>query len=154
MRASLFLLVIILFASPAFSQWVTKTVDNKLDPVYKIAYCRSTNEKALVKLENMDGELVFYITSGYFCDELPTVDMAFVLGNETKRYSITGYKTEDNKTIFLYDNILAEENNGLLTDFKKCSSLILRVNESHCSSEVFTFTMSGSTSAVNFISTP
>jgi hypothetical protein len=154
MRKTVFILVLILFAKPAYSQWVTKTVDNKLDPIYKIAYCRSKDEKALAKLENTDGELAFYVTSSYFCDELPTVDMAFIIGNETKRYSITGYRTEDNKTVFLFDDILAEENKGLLADFKKCTTLIVRVNESHCSSEVFTFTMSGSTSAVTFMSTP
>jgi hypothetical protein len=154
MKKTILFFLAILLATPAFSQWVNKTVDNKLDPKYKIAYCRSTNEKGLLKIENMDGELAFYLQGSYFCDKYPSLDLAFVIGSETKRYSITGYTTDDNKVIFLYYNLLDEENKELLSDIKKCSSLVMRVNESHCSTEIYTFTMTGSTSAVTFMSTP
>jgi hypothetical protein len=154
MKKILFLLAAFLVATPAFSQWVSKKVDNKLDLPYKIAYCTSTNQKGLLKLENVGGELAFYLHGTYFCDEILTVEFACVIGEETKRYQITGSKSSDSRTVFLIDNLLDEENSELLSDIKKSSKIVMRVNESHCTSEVYTFLMSGSTSAVNFMSTP
>lgn len=154
MKKLLFLLGAILVATPAFSQWVSKKVDNKLDLPYKIAYCASTNQEGSLKLENVDGELAFYLRGSYFCDERPTVEFACVIGEEINRYSITGSKSSDSEVVFLIDNLLDEENIAILSDIKKCSKIIMRVNESHCPDEIYTFLMSGSTSAVNFMSTP
>lgn len=40
---------------------------------------------------------------------------------------------------------------NILNDFKLCSVLKIRVNDITCSSEVFTFNMAGSSSALKFI---
>jgi hypothetical protein len=42
-------------------------------------------------------------------------------------------------------------NNEMYDSFKKCSALKVRINESYCQSETYTFSMSKSTSAVTFI---
>jgi len=147
------LIFLILFSTiPAFSQWITKTVDNKLDLPYRIAYCKTSDQRGLLKLESVDGELAFYLTGSYFCDDNPSVDIAFVVNGESKRYTLIGSKSSDSRTVFLYDNILSEDNLDLLSDFKKCSSVIIRINESYCRSEFYTFVMTGSSSAVEFMS--
>lgn len=152
MKKYFFAILALIFAMPAYSQWVTKKVDNKIDLPYKIAYCTSSNQRGLLKIENVEGELSLYVTGSYFCDEVLSVDLAFVIGSETKRYSIEGYKSSDSRTVFLVDNLLAEENSEMLSDFKKCSQVVMRVNESHCTSEMYKFIMTGSTSAVQYMS--
>jgi hypothetical protein len=42
-------------------------------------------------------------------------------------------------------------NNEMLESFKKCSLVKIRVNESTCTNEIYSFNMSKSTSALNFI---
>lgn len=152
MKKILFVILALVFAMPAYSQWVTKRVDNKIDLPYKIAYCTSSSQRGLLKMENVDGELSIYVTGSYFCDESPIVEIAFVIGSESKRYSITGNKSSDSRTVFLVDNLLSEENTEMLSDFKKCSQVVIRVNEIHCTSEMYRFTMTGSTAAVQFMS--
>ena len=41
-----------------------------------------------------------------------------------------------------------------LDDFKACSSIKLRVNDTTCDSEIYEFKMTGSTAALNFVSKP
>lgn len=149
-----FIVIFLIFFSalPGFSQWITKTVDNKLDPPYRIAYCGTASKRGMLKLENVEGQIAFYVTGSYFCDESPSVDISFVVNGEPKRYAITGYKSSDSRTIFLFDNLLDPENLEVLSDFKKCSSMVIRINESHCTSEFYTFVMTGSSSAVEFMS--
>lgn len=152
MKKFLFVILTLLFTSNAFSQWITKTVDNKLDLPYRIAYCKTADQRALLKMENVDGKLALYVTGSYFCDDMPSVDIALVVNGESKRYTLVGMKSSDSRTIFLYDNLLDADNLDLLSDFKKSSSMVIRINESHCRSEFYTFVMTGSTSAVEFMS--
>ena len=42
-------------------------------------------------------------------------------------------------------------NTEFIEDFKSCSTLKLRVNDSVCGTETYSFNMAGSTSAINFI---
>ena len=80
-----------------------------------------------------------------------TVDVALVVNGEPKRYSIEGMKSSNSKVLFLIDDLLASEQAEFFKDFKACSSAVIRVNESHCTSDMFKFNMSGSTNAVNFM---
>jgi len=116
-------LVLLLSINNSYSQWVTKTVDNKLDAPYKISYCSDALDKAFIKLEVVGEQLSFYLGGSYFCDDMITVDVA----------------------------LLASEQAEFFKDFKACSSAVIRVNESHCTSDMFKFNMSGSTKAVNFM---
>jgi hypothetical protein len=56
--------------------------------------------------------------------------------------------SEDRTIIWIVDNLMEST---ILNDFKLCSLLKIRVNDITCSSEVFTFNMAGSTSALKFI---
>jgi hypothetical protein len=144
-------LVLLLNINNSYSQWVTKTVDNKLDLPYKIAYCSDALEKAVLKLESVDGQLAFYIAGSYFCDDMIAVDIALIVGGESKRYTVVGTKSSDSKVLFLIDDLLVEEQASFFKDLKACTSAIIRTNESHCSSDIFKFNMAGSTKAVNFM---
>jgi hypothetical protein len=149
------LIIVFLFVSNlSYGQWVAKTINNNLDEPYKIAYCLSTNKKAILKLELVGTQLAFYMTGSYFCDEELSVDVALIVNGESKRYQFLSSKSSDNTTVFLVDDILSLVQQEFLADFKKCSSAIVRVNESHCTTDIFNFTMSGSTNAINVMSKP
>ena len=150
-KTLIFTLLLMLSANKSYSQWVTKIVDNKLDAPYKISYCTEPLNKVFLKLEVVGEELSFYLGGSYFCDEMITVDIALVVNGEPKRYTIEGMKGSNSKVLFLIDDLLAVEQAEFFKDFKACSSAVIRVNESHCTSDMFKFNMSGSTNAVNFM---
>jgi hypothetical protein len=130
------------------AQWTYKTVDNDFDEPYRICYTKSSNSNYL-KLENVDGEIFFYMKGGYYCDENPTIDLAFIVKGVSKKYSVYGSVSEEKDILWIMNDLL--ENNEILLDFKSCTTLKIRVNDNICESEIFSFNMSGSTSALNFI---
>jgi len=139
--------IIICFVSVSFGQWNYKNVDNGLDEPYKISYVSGTN-RGYLKLQN-DGcvtELVLF--GSYFCDDFPTVDISFLVNGEYKKMNLTGSKSTDSKAIFIKGFFVSNENVNI---FKSSTSVKIRVNESHCESEIYEFTMSGSTAALNFM---
>lgn len=144
-------LVVFSTITQGYSQWVTKLVDNKLDPAYKIAYCSDALNKVVLKFEAVDGELAFYIAGGYFCDDMISVDIALIVSGESKRYTVSGSKSSNSKALFLIDDLLVEEQAAFFKDLKACTSAIIRTNESHCTSDIFKFNMAGSTRAINFM---
>lgn len=137
----------LLLSLNANAQWVNKTVDNGFDNPYRICYTAKHND-AILKLENVDGSIYFYLQGGYTCDEYPTVDLSFLVNESWVKYSEPMVVSEDRKIIWIVNN-LYESN--ILSDFKMCSTLKIRVNDISCSSEIFTFNMSGSSSALKFI---
>jgi hypothetical protein len=145
------LIIIALMATTAKAQWVTKNVDNGIDEPYHIAYCMSSSDGGILKLEENYGEIAFYIAGRYFCSDNPIVDIGIRVNGETHRYHIVGRKSRDNKSVFLIDNLLEDERADFLQDFKNASSLVMRVNEEHCTDEYYTFVMAGSTKAFNFM---
>lgn len=152
MKKLIILSILTLISSvTSYGQWVTKTVDNKLDPVYKIAYCSDLSKKAVLKLEKVEDELAFYMIGTYFCEDLIKVDIALVVNGQSKVYNITAIKSSDSKALFLIENLLAEDQASFLSDLKACSSAVTRINETYCSSDIFKFNMTGSTNAVSFM---
>lgn len=130
------------------AQWMNKNINNGFDDPYRICYTAENNGSVL-KLENVDGIIFFYLLGGYTCDDYPTVDLSFLVNGSYIKYSEPMEVSED-RTIIWIVNDLMESN--ILNDFKLCSLLKIRVNDITCSSEVFTFNMAGSTSALKFIS--
>ena len=130
------------------AQWVNKNINNGFDDPYRICYTAENNGSVL-KLENVDGTIFFYLLGGYTCDENPTVDLSFLVNGSYVKYSEPMEVSEDRTIIWIVDNLMEST---ILNDFKLCSILKIRVNDIACSSEVFTFNMAGSTSALKFIS--
>lgn len=140
--------VVVFLSLNANAQWTNKNVNNDFDEPYRICYTESFNSNYL-KLENVDGEIFFYIKGGYYCDENPTIDLAFIVKGVSKKYSVNGTISSSSETLFIIDNLLSDAD--MLLDFKTCTTLKVRVNDSVCGTETYTFSMGGSTSAINFI---
>ena len=83
-------------------------------------------------------------------DDNPYVDIVFIVNGTFKRYNIQSHISSDNRSVFLVDDILTESE--MLKDFKSCSSVKIRINESHCVNDYYEFRMDGSSSAINFMS--
>lgn len=144
----LILAIATLTTTLSFGQWVNKTVNNDFDAAYRIAYNRSS-DGSLLKLEDADGELAFYIQNAYTCTEMPVVDVVFIFSDGTKEsFQFTGATSDDRETVFFTPDILVEP---YLNAFKRSSRVKIRVNDTFCASSVFEFNMSGSSSAVSFM---
>jgi len=131
----------------SLAQWTYQVVDNGFDEKYRIAYT-AKNNNAILKLENADGDIIFYLQGGYFCDENPNVDLVFIVNGEGKKYSMNCTKSNDNSCLFFTEDLATS---NAFEDFKACTSVKVRVNESYCDNEVYNFNMSKSTTAYNYI---
>jgi len=147
MKKLFFTLAVLFSVSMAYSQWSFEKISNGFDDPYRIAYT-SANNGAILKLENVDGSIFFYIQGSYFCDDYPSVDLVFVVNGVNVKYTIDGMKNDKNDVVFFTSDLV---NHEMYDSFKKCSVLKVRVNESYCDTDTFSFNMTKSTSAVTFI---
>jgi len=131
----------------ASSQFKYKKVNSDFDGSYRIAYNEDYNGN-LLKLENVGGRVSMYVVGGYFCDENPSVDLLFVVNGEKFVFTTEGTKSNDSSTIFLIDDL---EESLILSYFLQGSKIKVRVNESHCESDYFEFSLGNSTNAFNFM---
>ena len=143
----LVLLLGLSFSLTANAQWSYQTVDDGFDEPYKISYTKENNN-CILKMENIDGKIYFYLSGGYHCDKYPSVDLVFMVNNQPKKYSIEGFVSEDKTLVFLSDDLF---NDTIFQDFKQCSILKIRINESSCTNDIYTFSMTNSSSAYNFM---
>jgi len=132
----------------ASAQWTYETVNNGLDDPYRIAYT-AENEGSWLKLENVDGDISFYIAGGYTCEDYITVDVSFLVSGVYKKYTFSAVTSADGTDVFFMDNLLIAD---CLADFKACNILKLRINDVTCGIDTFEFKMSGSTAALNYVS--
>jgi len=130
-----------------FSQWTYETVNNGFDDPYRIAYTKEMNG-AILKLENVEGSVFFYLQGSYTCEDYPMVEVICVVGTSNNKYTFYGSTSEDKTVVFITDDL---ENSGMLNDFKNATSIKLRINETYCDTEIFSFNMSKSSSAYTFI---
>ena len=145
---NLFLIILAVSISIiSFSQWTYERVDNGFDEPYRIAYTK-TNNGSFLKLENVEGAVAFYLQGGYFCDETPFVEMSFLVGNEYQKFYKESILGDDNDIIFIMDDI---DGSNILSSFKNCSILKIRVTDDECDDEIYTFNMLKSASAFNYI---
>lgn len=139
-----------LAVTSAKAQWTNKNVNNGIDDPYKICYTE-VNNYARLKLEYYDSTVMFYISGTYFCEDFPKVDVVFTVNGESKKYQPIGAKSEDAKIVFITFDLMSEE---FAEDFKKASSVKIRVNETYCETDVYTFSMANSRAALDFILKP
>lgn len=142
------LLLFILCSSIAHSQWKYKTVDNGFDGPYRIAYTDDNND-VMLKLENLDGEIAFYLQGKYICDEEVLVDLAFLINGEYSRYTFTGAVNKDHDCLFFTWDLIGSVADQ---DFRDCKQLNVRINDTTCDSSIYSFNMSGSNLALKYVS--
>ena len=144
---TLLLIIGLVLSYTASAQWTYETVNNGFDEPYRIAYT-AENDGSWLKLENVKGEISFYIAGGYTCEDYVIVDISFLVSGVYKKYIYNAVTSADGDVVFFMDNLLTAD---CLADFKACSSVKIRINDVTCGSDVFEFKMSSSTAALNFI---
>jgi len=145
---NLFLSVALMLMSfCANSQFICKSVSSDFDGNYRIAYSQDSYGN-LLKLENVDGLVVMYITGSYFCDENPNVDLLFFVNGEKFVYNLDGFKSNDSKTLFLIEDLAS---NLVIKYFLNGTKLKVRVNETNCDDDYYEFSLGNSTNAFNFM---
>ena len=82
---TLLLLIGLALSYTASAQWTYETVNNGFDEPYRIAYT-AENEGSWLKLENVKGEISFYIAGGYTCEDYVIVDISFLVNGVYKKY--------------------------------------------------------------------
>jgi hypothetical protein len=131
----------------ANAQWTNKTVNNGFDEPYRICYTE-TNNLGYLKLENVDGQIYFYLNGKYCCDDSPVVNLSFIVNGVTVKYYCTANVGDNKSVVWILEDFL---NSTVVESFKNCSTLNIRVNDTVCNEEIYSFNMSGSRSALNFI---
>jgi hypothetical protein len=131
----------------ANAQWTNKTINNGFDEPYRICYT-ATNNLGYLKLENVDGQIYFYLNGKYCCDDSPVVNLSFIVNGVTVKYYCTANVGDNKGVVWILEDFL---NSTVVESFKNCSTLNIRVNDTVCNEEIYSFNMSGSRSALNFI---
>ena len=136
-------------SSSAFGQWVTKSIDNGFDDKFKVAYT-DDGQKAFLKLEEYEGKAVLLLKGIYFCDSPLIVEMSYQVNGVNKKYAEICELNDAETTAFVNWDL---QNAEYYQDFKNSTSVKIRVTDGVCNEgdEIFTFKMSGSTNALNFI---
>lgn len=149
MKKSIFSISMLLASTSLFGQWLTQSVDNGLDAPYNIAYCDSKETSTFyAKLEKTSKGIAFYVSGGYFCDEIMVVDAGFKVNGEWKKYKFTGELSSSKKTVFLLDDLTSST---CFEDFKNATDLVIRINDVTCGKSDYTFSMTNSTNSYNFV---
>ena len=151
----LLLLGIIALSFTSNAQWIVNKLDNGFDTPSKIAY---TNEKqaTYLKLEYINGGVVFYVGGETYCGDGPVfVELSFQVNGVNKQYgrACPLYGDEDPIAVVSVDLI----NEDFYADFKSASTIKIRISDFDCSETVktlYTYSMSGSTAAVNYVTKP
>jgi len=146
----LILITLLFISNVSLGQWVLKNVNNAFDDPYKICYSNSSNG-VIMKLENLDGPIVFYLSNGYFCDEVISTDISYLVNGVYKRYNVNAITSKDKTALFLVVDLLSYD---MAKDFRNASSVSIRVNETHCRSDIYEFNMMNSSKALDFIVKP
>ena len=140
------------FAFNAHAQWVVKKLDNGFDKPTKIAYTED-GQRPFLKLEQYEGAGVLYLKGVYFCGSPIFIELSFQVNGVNKKYGAICELNDEETTAFISWDIKNEE---YINDFKNATTVKVRVTDSSCqeTGEIYTFKMTGSTAAINFVTTP
>ena len=138
----------VLTAGTLNAQWSFKTVNNGFDKPYKIAYTPENNGAEAYMLF-VDSAVVLEISGGYYCDEEPNVDVVLVVNGVDNKFEFKGYKGSTSDVVYLtWDMELHPE---FLNAFKLASIMRVRINESSCDNAIYTYKMTSSKAAFDYV---
>ena len=89
------------------AQWVKENVDNGFDEPYNICYT-AENNGAILKLENVNGSIYFYLSGGYYCEEKLIVDISFMVNGTFKKYVEVASVSESNDIVWINNDLIAK----------------------------------------------
>jgi hypothetical protein len=177
MKKNILTLALLIVVNLTFGQWKTELIDNQLDAPTKTAYCNEQNGSSVLKLININNQIVLMLTGLEVC-KVEYIDVALVVNGISKKYMLITFRKINQSGLLLDDNILvyseAEKLNedvgrinvmspfynstssltNFLSDFKSCTKMIIRPRQSQspcASSIIYNFIMTGSTKAINFV---
>lgn len=141
------LLAVMLFGMNASAQWTVHRVeDNPFDPPFVTAICNSTqSNSSYLKLEESDDVVYLFLMTGYVCDESVSIDLSFKIDGEWQKQSLTSVMVVKSKIVVLSMDL--DKDPDLLDNFIRSTDVAVRINESHCDNEMYTFSGSGFTKA-------
>jgi hypothetical protein len=146
---NLLMMMALMMCFVANSQWTNKIINSEFDGSFKRAFTATNNNGFLMMEESDTVNKPFLGLSGsYFCDDETLIDVVLVVQGVNKVYKIDAMKSGDNEMYYINDSIWTDE---FVDDFKSASKCSIRVNQSYCTDEYYTFNFSGSTAAFNFI---
>lgn len=141
-------IVAILTVGTLNAQWSFKTINNGFDDPYKIAYTPENNGAAAYMLF-VDSTVVLSIDGGYYCEEEPNVDIVLVVNGVDNKFEFEGYKGETSDVVYITWDMAS--NAEFLNAFKLSSIMKIRINESYCTTEVYTYKMTNSKAAYQYM---
>ena len=148
MKKVINLVLAVLTVGTLNAQWAYKTVNNGFDTPYKVAYTPTSNGAEAYMLF-VDSAVVLEISGGYYCDEEPSVDVVLVVNGVDNKFAFEGYKGGSSDVVYItWDMELHPE---FLNAFKLASTMKVRINESYCTTEVYTYKMTNSKAAFEYM---
>lgn len=150
MKKQILAIAMVFVCTASFAQWTFRTIESDFDGSFKKAYTQTDNRGYLIMEQGEDLSKPFFAISGsYFCDNTTHIDLVFIVGGQKYQYDLLAFKARDSRMYYFNDNIWTEE---FINHFQGASKCLIRVNQEHCTDEYYTFDMSRSTAAYNFIS--
>jgi hypothetical protein len=131
----------------ATAQWTYKTINSEFDGKFKKAYVMS-GKHAYLAMEQGDEVPMIYLSGSYFCDENSTIEVVLHVNGTAVKYDVEALKSSDSRSYYISDDIWTEE---FTKSFKLATKCSIRVSQEYCTTDYFSFNMSGSTAAFNFI---
>ena len=138
-------------SSSAYGQWIVKKIDNGFEEPTKIAYTED-GQRPFLKMEQYESAGVLMMGGVDFCDSPIFIEMSFQVNGANKKYGRVCVVNDDLTRAFITWDI---KNEDFYSDFKNSTSVKVRITDTGCEDDtIYTFKMSGSTSAVNYVTTP
>jgi hypothetical protein len=148
MKKVINLVLAVLTVGTLNAQWSYKTVNNGFDTPYKIAYTPASNG-AEAYMFFIDSAVVLEVSGGYYCDDKPSIDVVLVVNGVDSKFAFEGYKGSSSDVVYItWDMALYPE---FLKAFKLASTMKIRINESYCTNEVYTYKMTNSKAAFDYM---
>jgi hypothetical protein len=150
----LFFLIAMLLTINVSAQWTYKTIDNGFDPKYRIAYCTDPTSKAILKLQNIEGNsTMIYVAVYALCSESVQFDVVFLVNNEWVKYEffqiVESSSTGTFKIITIGDNVNDAIGDNIFKTATKCK---IRIYDTKCEDvDIYEFNMANSAAALQFM---
>ena len=151
MKKVINLVLAVLITGCINAQWSYKLYNNGFDEPYKMAITPENNG-AYSYMLNVDSAVVLAIGGGYYCDEYPTIDVVLVVNGLDNKFEFTGYKGGTSDVVYITWDML--DNPEFVTAFKAASQMKVRINETICTSEIYSYKMTSSRAAFDYINKP
>lgn len=137
-------LILLLFAVQSIyianAQWAAKTIDNKVDPIYKVAFTKEYNHTDL-RMQMVDNRLVLYLAGKFWCEGTPILDLSFFNGNKKTTYSGKGTVVGEFRNVISISFDLELED--FFEDFRKADELKIIIVQEDCPKEFYKYNVEG-----------